>query len=85
MREDWELVAPAVRERLGAGMTPDAAAREMIASPQYQQPFGGWLSSSRLPAASLLLCDATMPRRWSSRLRVAGWRRPLGALVIRGC
>lgn len=43
MRAYWELVAPAVRERLRAGITPEAAAREIIASPQYQQqPFGGW-------------------------------------------
>ena len=49
MREYWEFVAPAVRERLGAGMTPEAAAREVIGSPQYQQqPFGGWPGAERL-------------------------------------
>ncbi|MGB0095347.1 MAG: MBL fold metallo-hydrolase [Solirubrobacteraceae bacterium] len=49
MREYWEFVAPAVRERLGAGMTPAAAAREIIASPQYdEQPFGGWEGAERL-------------------------------------
>ena len=49
MREYWELVAPAVRERLDAGMTPEAAAREIIAAPQYeQQPFGDWEGAERL-------------------------------------
>ena len=49
MCEYWELVAPAVRERLGAGMTPEAAAREIIVSPLYeQQPFGGWEGAERL-------------------------------------
>ena len=53
MREYWDLVAPAVRERLRAGMTPEAAAREIIASPQYkQQPFGGWEGAERLVASA---------------------------------
>ena len=49
MREYWELVAPAVREHLSAGMTPEAAAREIIASPLYEQrPFAAWEGAERL-------------------------------------
>jgi glyoxylase-like metal-dependent hydrolase (beta-lactamase superfamily II) len=49
MREYWCFVAPAVRERIGAGMTAEAAAREIIATPQYKrQPFGRWDAAERL-------------------------------------
>jgi cyclase len=49
MRDYWELVAPAVRERLAAGMAPEEAAREILASPQYEQTaFGGWEGAERL-------------------------------------
>lgn len=49
MRAYWDFVAPAVRKRLAAGMTPEAAAREIVASPQYmRQPFSDWEGAERL-------------------------------------
>jgi cyclase len=49
MRDYWAFVAPAVRERLAGGSTPEQAAREIIASEEYgQQPFGEWEGPERL-------------------------------------
>jgi cyclase len=60
MRAYWDFVAPAVRKRLAAGMTPEAAAREIVASPRYaEQPFGDWEGAERLvvSAASIARND----------------------------
>jgi cyclase len=49
MRSYWEFVAPAVRERLGAGMDPAAAARDILGSPEFAiQPFARWDAPERL-------------------------------------
>ena len=45
----WDFVTPAVRARLAAGRTPEEAAREVIASPEYaEQPFAAWDGPERL-------------------------------------
>ena len=45
----WDFVAPAVRARLAAGRTPEEAARDVIASPDYAaQPFASWDGPERL-------------------------------------
>jgi glyoxylase-like metal-dependent hydrolase (beta-lactamase superfamily II) len=49
MRSYWEFVAPAVRERLRAGMDPAATARDILGSPEFaSQPFAGWDAPERL-------------------------------------
>jgi glyoxylase-like metal-dependent hydrolase (beta-lactamase superfamily II) len=49
MSDYWAFVAPAVRERLADGASPEQAARDVIASPEYeQQPFGEWEGPERL-------------------------------------
>ena len=49
MRDYWAFVAPAVRERVAAGSTPEQAAHEVIASPDYErQPFAEWEGAERL-------------------------------------
>jgi cyclase len=45
----WDFVTPAVRGRLAAGRSPEDAAREVIASPEYaEQPFAAWDGPERL-------------------------------------
>jgi glyoxylase-like metal-dependent hydrolase (beta-lactamase superfamily II) len=49
MRSYWEFIAPAVRERLRAGLDPDAAARDILRSPEFAaQPFARWDAPERL-------------------------------------
>jgi cyclase len=49
IRSYWEFVAPAVRERLRAGMDPAAAARDILRSAEFaSQPFAGWDAPERL-------------------------------------
>jgi glyoxylase-like metal-dependent hydrolase (beta-lactamase superfamily II) len=49
MRSYWEFVAPAVRERLRAGMDPAAVARDILGSPEFaKQPFARWDAPERL-------------------------------------
>ena len=49
MRSYWEFVAPAVRERLRAGMDAAAAARDILQSPGFaSQPFARWDAPERL-------------------------------------
>jgi glyoxylase-like metal-dependent hydrolase (beta-lactamase superfamily II) len=49
MRSYWEFVAPAVRERLRAGMDAAAAARDILQSPEFaSQPFARWDAPERL-------------------------------------
>ncbi len=49
MRSYWEFVAPAVRERVGAGMDAAAAARDILRSPEFAaQPFARWDAPERL-------------------------------------
>jgi glyoxylase-like metal-dependent hydrolase (beta-lactamase superfamily II) len=49
MRSYWEFVAPAVRQRLGAGMDAATAARDILRSSEYAaQPFARWDAPERL-------------------------------------
>jgi cyclase len=49
MRSYWEFVAPAIRERLGAGMDAGAAARDILRSADFErQPFARWDAPERL-------------------------------------
>ncbi len=49
MRVYWEFIAPAVRERLRAGMDPAAAARDILRSAEFaNQPFAEWDAPERL-------------------------------------
>lgn len=49
LRAYWELVAPAVRERVSRSMTPADAAREIVASAEFStQPFARWDAPERI-------------------------------------
>jgi glyoxylase-like metal-dependent hydrolase (beta-lactamase superfamily II) len=49
MRAYWEFIARAVRDRLGAGMDPAAATRDVLRSPEFTgHPFAGWDAPERL-------------------------------------
>jgi glyoxylase-like metal-dependent hydrolase (beta-lactamase superfamily II) len=49
MRAYWEFIAPAVRERLRAGMDPAAAARDILKSAEFaSEPFAEWDAPERL-------------------------------------
>ncbi len=49
LRAYWELLTPAVRERVARGMSPADAAREILASPEFStQPFASWDAPERI-------------------------------------
>ena len=49
MREYWEFLVPAVRERLAGGLTPYNAAREIVRSLEFaRQPFATWDARERI-------------------------------------
>lgn len=49
LRAYWELVAPAVRQRVAGGVSPADAAREIVTSPEFStQPFARWDGPERI-------------------------------------
>lgn len=49
LRAYWELVAPAVRQRVASGMAPAGASREILASPEFStRAFARWDGPERI-------------------------------------
>lgn len=49
MREYWEFLTPAVRERIQAGQSPHQAARDIVRSPEFaRRPFAAWDARERV-------------------------------------
>lgn len=79
MRGYWEFVTPAVRDRVGAGMTPEAAAGDIVRSPEFTaQSFSGWDAPERIVvnAAAIVRSDRGETGRMSGRERLGCWPRP---------
>jgi cyclase len=73
MRGYWEFVTAAVRDRVGAGMTPEAAARDIVRSPEFAaQRFSSWDSPERIVvnAAAIVRSDRGETGRMSGRQRM---------------
>jgi glyoxylase-like metal-dependent hydrolase (beta-lactamase superfamily II) len=73
VRAYWEFVASAVRERLACGLTPYAAARDLIHSREFsEQAFAGWDARERIAinAAMIARSDSGHRGRVSDRERI---------------
>ena len=74
VRAYWEFVAPAVRERVAAGMQPEAAAREIVRSADFRATeFAGWDGPERIVinAAAIARTDRGARGRMPDRRRTA--------------
>ena len=74
VRAYWEFVAPAVRERVAAGMKPEAAAREIVHSTEFRATeFAGWDGPERIVinAAAIVRTDRGDRGRMPDRRRTA--------------
>jgi glyoxylase-like metal-dependent hydrolase (beta-lactamase superfamily II) len=73
VRSYWEFVAPAVRERLRAGMDPAAAARDILRSHEFaDQPFARWDAPGRLAVNAEIIArgDRGLGGRVSDAMRL---------------
>lgn len=73
MRRYWEFIAPAVRERLRAGLTAEAAARDVIRSLEFaEQEFARWDAPGRLAVSAAIIArnDRGLTGRVSSQARI---------------
>jgi glyoxylase-like metal-dependent hydrolase (beta-lactamase superfamily II) len=74
VRGYWEFVAAAVRERVAAGMKPEAAAGEIVRSPEFRaQELAGWDNPERIVvnAAAIARTDRGEQGRIPDRERTA--------------
>jgi glyoxylase-like metal-dependent hydrolase (beta-lactamase superfamily II) len=64
MRAYWEFIVGAVRERVGAGLEPQAAAREILRSREFAaQPFAGWDAPERIAINAAILARSDRGER----------------------
>jgi glyoxylase-like metal-dependent hydrolase (beta-lactamase superfamily II) len=84
MRDYWDFMAKAVRERVDRGMTPNQAAHDIIGSPDFaEQAFSDWDAPERIVvnAATIVRSDRGEKGRMDSRART-GLLAAMGELAL---
>jgi glyoxylase-like metal-dependent hydrolase (beta-lactamase superfamily II) len=86
VREYWQFVAPAVRESLARGLSPYAAAREVVRSPEFsRRPFAAWDTPERLAISAAIIARSDSGQRGrvsdQTRMRLLAQMGELGAEI----